>query len=148
MIPQSGKKQSKHKPRTFNALAWFGTNAPKKRISPSRSMIKSQTRRMRRMVITLYTPSTNYSVYISSTIKREWMSRVTLLLLLRASRERHRNRQCTRLACLIEFQVGNTVIILGIARDEREVVVKSGRSNKQVVGIFGLDKDFPLRCRS
>ncbi len=51
MIPQTGKKTSKHKPRTFNALAWFGTNAPKTSVSPSRSMVKSHRRRSRRMVI-------------------------------------------------------------------------------------------------
>lgn len=38
---------------------------------------------------------------------------------------------------LVEFQLRDTVVILDITGDEREVVVNGGCSNEKIIGIFG-----------
>lgn len=54
IIPHSGIKASKNKPSAFKNLAWFGTNAPNIRVSPSSMMTNIQSRINRIIFTTTY----------------------------------------------------------------------------------------------
>jgi len=51
MIPQQGIKPSMNKPSAFRPFAWFGTNAPKKIVSPSRRRARIQSSTIKTIVI-------------------------------------------------------------------------------------------------
>ena len=50
-----------------------------------------------------------------------------------------------RLACLVEFEMGDTVIVSEVSSDNGEVVVDGGCGNKQIVVVFGVNQGFALR---